>query len=131
MNLRAIIKLKRKAFEKLLGDFRKVYLSCPQKREEPRKRKIAAGRKAQLLTMEEKLFYVAADKKILLLTPSTKGKTCDKKIQDQEDAIDRLPDKIAVLVDSGFQGLQNPYPSSIGISLTKQALPILDRILRT
>jgi hypothetical protein len=56
--LRATTGLNRKVFEKLLIDFRQVYLSDLQKREEPRKRKMGAGRKAQLLTMEEKLFYI-------------------------------------------------------------------------
>jgi len=48
-------------------------------------------------------------KKILVLTPSTKGKTHDKKIQDHEDIIGGVPDEISILVDSGFQGVQKQY----------------------
>ena len=43
------------------------------------------------------LAAVAKDKKILVLTPSTTGKTHDKKIQDQEDIIGGIPDEIPVL----------------------------------
>ena len=56
--LRATTGLNRKAFENLLVNFRQVYLSWPVKREKPRKRKRGAGRKAQLITMEQKLFYI-------------------------------------------------------------------------
>lgn len=49
--VRATTGLNRKAFENLLVKFREVALSWLQKREKPRKRKIAAGRKARLTTM--------------------------------------------------------------------------------
>lgn len=49
------------------------------------------------------------DKRILVLTPTTSGKTHDKKIQDQEDLIGGIPDEIPILVDSGFQGVQKQY----------------------
>ena len=55
------------------------------------------------------LAAVAKDKKILVLTPSTTGKTHDKKIQDQEDIIGGIPDEIPVLGDLGFQGVQKQY----------------------
>ena len=48
-------------------------------------------------------------KKILVLTPSTTGKTHDKKIQDHEDIIGGIPDDIPVLGDLGFQGVQKQY----------------------
>ena len=51
----------------------------------------------------------AEDKRILVLTPTTSGKTHDKKIQDQEDLIGGIPAQIPVLVDSGFQGVQKQY----------------------
>ena len=56
--LRATTGLNRKAFEDLLVKFEEVYLSWPQKREKPRKRKLGAGRKARLTTIKEKLFYI-------------------------------------------------------------------------
>ena len=54
---------------------------------------------------------VASDKekKILVLTTTTTGKTHDKKIQEEEDFILGIPEKIEVLADSGFQGLQKQY----------------------
>ncbi len=55
------------------------------------------------------LAAVAKDKRILVLTPSTKGKTHDKKIHDREDIIGGIPDAIPVLGDLGFQGVQKQY----------------------
>ena len=210
--LRATTGLNQKAFEELLVKFELVYLSTIQERAKTRERKIGAGRKAQLRTMKEKLFYilfylkcyptydlasilfdfdraqayrwvhrlqpilektlgekkklplrklssidefiehfpevnkvivdgterpicrpkdrdkqkenysgkkkrhtsknlaaVAKDKRILVLTPSTKGKTHDKKIHDHEDVIGGIPDAIPVLGDLGFQGVQKQY----------------------
>ncbi len=210
--LRATTGLNRKAFEDLLVKFEEVYLSWPQKREKPRKRRLGGGRKARLTTIKEKLFYIlfyfkcyptfdlaavlfdfdrsqanrwvhrlqpilektlgekkvlplrklssidefiehfptvkevivdgterpicrpkdpekqkdyfsgkkkrhtsknlaatSKDKKILVLTPSTTGKTHDKKIQDHEDIIGGIPDDIPVLGDLGFQGVQKQY----------------------
>ena len=49
------------------------------------------------------------DKSILVLSPTTSGKSHDKKIQDIEDIIGGIPDEIPVLVDSGFQGVQKQY----------------------
>lgn len=48
-------------------------------------------------------------KRILVLTPSTTGKTHDKKIQDREDIIGAIPDEIPVLGDLGFLGVQKEY----------------------
>ncbi len=55
------------------------------------------------------LAAVTKNKRILVLTPSTKGKTHDKKIHDQEDIIGGIPDSIPVLGDLGFQGVQKQY----------------------
>ena len=55
------------------------------------------------------LAATSKDKKILVLTPSTTGKTHDKKIQDHEDIIGGIPDEIPVLGDLGFQGVQKQY----------------------
>ena len=55
------------------------------------------------------LAAVSKDKRILVLTPSTKGKTHDKKIHDSEDVIGGIPDAIPVLGDLGFQGVQKQY----------------------
>lgn len=55
------------------------------------------------------LAAVSKEKKILVLSPSTKGKTHDKKIHDHEDIIGGIPDSIPVLGDLGFQGVQKQY----------------------
>ena len=56
--LRATTGLNQKAFEELLVKFELVYISSTQEREKARQRKRGAGRKAQLRTMKERLFYI-------------------------------------------------------------------------
>ena len=56
--LRATTGLNKKAFEELLVKFESVYLSDLEKNQKSRKRKVRAGRKAQLRTIKEKLFYI-------------------------------------------------------------------------
>ncbi len=56
--LRATTGLNLKAFEELLVKFESVYLSDCEKDQKFRNRKMVAGRKAQLRTMKEKLFYI-------------------------------------------------------------------------
>lgn len=55
------------------------------------------------------LAAVAKNKRILVLTPSTVGKTHDQKIHAHEDIIGAIPDSITVLGDLGFQGVQKQY----------------------
>ena len=55
------------------------------------------------------LAAVSKEKKILVLSPSTSGKTHDQKIHDREDIIGGIPDSIPVLGDLGFQGVQKQY----------------------
>lgn len=66
-----------------------------------------SGKKKRHTT--KNLAAVAKNKKILVLSPSTTGKTHDKKIHDHEDIIGGIPDSIPVLGDSGFQGVQKQY----------------------
>jgi hypothetical protein len=66
-----------------------------------------SGKKKRHTT--KNLAAVAKNKKVLVLTPSTPGKTHDKKIQDQEDIIGGIPDEVTVLGDLGFQGVQKQY----------------------
>jgi hypothetical protein len=55
------------------------------------------------------LAVVAKNKRILVLSPSTTGKTHDQRIHDQSDIIGGVPDNIPVLGDLGFQGVQKQY----------------------
>ena len=48
-------------------------------------------------------------KQILVLSPSSNGKKHDKKIHDEEDIIGGIPEKIPVLLDLGFLGVQKQY----------------------
>lgn len=50
-------------------------------------------------------------KRILILTPSKHGKVHDKKMSDKNMIARGIPDEIAILVDTGFQGLQKQHPN--------------------
>jgi Helix-turn-helix of DDE superfamily endonuclease/DDE superfamily endonuclease len=69
-----------------------------------------SGKKKRHTT--KNLAAVAKNKQILVLSPSTIGKTHHKKIQDREDIIGGIPEEIPVLVDSGFQGVQKQFSNS-------------------
>ena len=55
------------------------------------------------------LAAVAPNKQVLVLTTAREGKLHDKRFHDQEDIIGGIPDRIPVLLDSGFQGVQKQY----------------------
>jgi hypothetical protein len=76
-------------------------------KEQERQKKFFSGKKKRHTS--KNLAAVSKDKKILVLTPSTTGKTHDKKISDQEDIIGGIPDEIPVMADLGFQGVQKQY----------------------
>ena len=79
---------------------------CRPKDKEKQKQNYSGKKKRHT---SKNLAAVAKNKRILILSPSTKGKTHDKKIHDQEDIIGGIPDEIAILADSGFQGIQKQY----------------------
>ena len=81
---------------------RYLVLKMPKNR-----RRITSAKKKRCT--RKNLAASSKDKRILVLSSTTSGKTHDKKIQDQEDLIGGIPDEIPVLVDSGFQGVQKQY----------------------
>jgi hypothetical protein len=57
---------------------------------------------------------VLTDKrKILLLTPTKHGKVHDKKMSDKNMLASRIPEEIALLVDTGFQGIQKQHKNTL------------------
>ena len=54
--LRALTGLNQKAFDALLPTFRAIYFDIQQKK--PRQRALGGGRKARLLTNQDKLFFI-------------------------------------------------------------------------
>ena len=51
------------------------------------------------------------NKRILILTPSKHGRIHDKKLADKFLLARRIPDEVAILADTGFQGLQHAHPN--------------------
>jgi hypothetical protein len=95
--LRATTGLNRQAFEALLIKFEQVYLGS---KDQEKQKENYSGRTSHApgvspggVSSKKKrhtsknLAVVAQSKRILVLSPSTKGKTHDKKIHDQEDII--------------------------------------------
>lgn len=48
-----------------------------------------------------------SDKRILILTPAREGKVHDKRLLNETEIAEFIPDSVAIAVDLGFQGLQN------------------------
>jgi len=57
------------------------------------------------------LVVTTGDKQILILTPSKHGKVHDKKLTDKSMLASGIPDDVAILADTGFQGLQKQHPN--------------------
>lgn len=55
------------------------------------------------------LAVVDETKRVLVLTSAQDGKHHDKRLLDEADLAGTIPDAIAIVVDLGFQGLQNEY----------------------
>jgi DDE superfamily endonuclease/Helix-turn-helix of DDE superfamily endonuclease len=54
-----------------------------------------------------------AKKRILVLTPSKHGKVHDKKLSDKALVVVRLPEEVALLADTGFQGIQKQHENTL------------------
>jgi DDE superfamily endonuclease len=46
-------------------------------------------------------------KRVLILSPAQPGRVHDKRVLDETEMAQTIPDEIAIAVDLGFQGLQN------------------------
>ena len=55
------------------------------------------------------LAAVTPEKRILVMSPATRGKDHDKGILNREQWAVRIPDKVEIQADSGFQGLANEH----------------------
>jgi hypothetical protein len=72
-------------------------------------RKHYSGKKKR--HMRKNVIVADAKKKILILTPSKHGRIHDKKLADKSLLACRIPDDVAILADTGFQGLQHLHPN--------------------
>ena len=52
------------------------------------------------------VIFTDSKKRVLVLTPSKHGKVHDKKLSDKFGVVENIPPKVAILADSGFQGIQ-------------------------
>ena len=52
-------------------------------------------------------------RKILVITPAKHGKLHDKKILDKAVIPPRIPQEIAIIADTGFQGIQTNHPKTL------------------
>lgn len=56
--------------------------------------------------MRKNVIVADETKRILLLTPTKHGRVHDKKLADKNLLSVRIPDEVAILADTGFQGIQ-------------------------
>jgi hypothetical protein len=61
--------------------------------------------------MRKNIIVTDSKKRILVLTPSKHGRVHDKKLFDK--AALRIPNEVAILADTGFQGLQKQYATTL------------------
>lgn len=52
-------------------------------------------------------------KKVLLVTPTKHGKIHDKKMTDKNMLASRIPEKVSLVVDTGFQGIQKVHENTL------------------
>jgi hypothetical protein len=62
--------------------------------------------------MRKNLVLVNGKRKILLLSPTKHGKVHDKKMSDKNILASRIPEEVALLVDTGFQGIQKQHKNT-------------------
>ena len=59
------------------------------------------------------LILTDSKKKILFITPTKHGKVHDKKLSDKNLIASRIPEKVSLLVDTGFQGIQKQHLNTL------------------
>lgn len=74
-------------------------------------RKHYSGKKKR--HMRKSVVVTTAKKQILFLSPATHGRVHDKKLADKHLLPCRIPDEVAILADTGFQGLQHSHPNTL------------------
>lgn len=52
-------------------------------------------------------------KRILILTPTKHGKIHDKKMSDKNMLASRIPEKVSLIADTGFQGIQKQHRNTL------------------
>lgn len=72
-------------------------------------RKHYSGKKKR--HMRKNLVVADERKQILVLTPSKHGRVHDKKLADKNMLARGIPNQVAMLADTGFQGLQHMHPN--------------------
>lgn len=78
-------------------------------RKEKTQRKHYSGKKKR--HMRKSIVVTNEEKEILLLTPTKHGRVHDKKMADKNLLTRSIPDEVAILADTGFQGLQKLHPN--------------------
>jgi len=74
-------------------------------------RKHYSGKKKR--HVRKNIIVTDAQKRILVLTPSKHGRVHDKRLADKSHLARSIPDNVAILVDTGFQGLQHLHPNTL------------------
>lgn len=81
------------------------------------KRRYSGKKKAHT---RKNLVVCDQDRKVLILSPSKDGSIHDKKMLDKEDWLRYVPEKVAVWVDKGFDGIQKIMANSQQVVMPKK-----------
>ena len=63
--------------------------------------------------MRKSILAVNAHKKILILTTTKSARRHDKRLADKNRLFERIPEEVAVWVDSGFQGIVRQHRNTL------------------
>ena len=63
--------------------------------------------------MKKSVIVVNEKKKILIMTTTKSGRRHDKRLADKDSLFERIPEEVAVWVDTGFQGIARQHANTL------------------
>lgn len=76
-----------------------------------RQQKLYSGKKKR--TMRKSILWVSEKKRILLATKTKSGRRHDKRLADKDMLFERIPERVALWLDTGFQGILTQHRNTL------------------
>ncbi|MFA6018583.1 MAG: transposase family protein [Patescibacteria group bacterium] len=76
-----------------------------------RKKKLYSGKKK--MTTRKSVIATDGKKRIGILTPTKSGRRHDKRLSDKADFVRYIPEDMAIITDTGFQGIQTMHTNTL------------------
>lgn len=80
-------------------------------KDKKRQNKLYSGKKKR--HMKKSILVVTEEKKILILTKTKSARRHDKRLADKELLLERIPEDVALWVDTGFQGVLRQHTNTL------------------